>query len=80
MGWPEPATSRPASSSDAASTAAANARSIRARSPGETARQACSAADARAIARSASSAEAWVSVATGSSVAGLSTVNVDIRQ
>ena len=79
MGWPERVTSRPASSSEAASTAAANARSIRARSPGETARQLGSAAEARAMASSASAAEAWVSVVTGSSVAGLSTVNVDIR-
>jgi hypothetical protein len=32
------------------------------------------------MASSASSAEAWVNVVTGSSVAGLSTVNVDMRQ
>ena len=78
-GWPEPDTSRPASSSAAASTAAANARSIRrgprARPPASPA----SAAEARAMASSASAAEAWVSVVTGSSVAGLSTVNVDMR-
>src|SRR5690348_12864930 len=77
MGWPEPATSSPASSSDAASTAAAKARRRRARSPGATARHDASAAEARAMASSVSSAETWVTVVTGSSVAGLSTVKTD---
>ena len=57
----------------------ANARSRRARSPGATARQAGQAAAARAMASSACSADAMGTVVTGSSVAGLSTVNVDMR-
>src|SRR5580698_9052548 len=78
MGWPDPATSRSASSSTWASTTAAKERSSRARSPGATPRQATWAAAAAAIASSACSAEAWVTVVTGSSVAGLSTVKTDM--
>src|SRR6266702_94044 len=59
-----------------ASTTSAKARSSAARSPGATFRQAAWAATARAIAASAAAAEVCSTCATGSSVAGLSTVNV----
>src|SRR5581483_10167417 len=75
MGWPEPAPSRLASASTLASTAAADRRSRLARSPGATARQLRCAAAARAMAAPVSSAETCITVVTGCSVAGFSTVN-----
>ena len=60
------------------STTSAKRRSSVARSPGVTARQAACAAAARAMASSACSAEYDGTAATVSSVAGFTTVNVDM--
>ena len=60
------------------STTSAKRRSSVARSPGVTARQAACAAAARAMASSACSAEHDGTAATVSSVAGFTTVNVDM--
>ena len=61
------------------STTAAKERSSRARSPGATSRQAAWAAAARTIASSTCCTETWVTVVTGSSVAGLRTVKTAMR-